>query len=145
VAFAPFILCDRLTDPARLQDRRYIAEPKLDGQRAQVHMRQTRTVACYSCRGLDLLRHAGMAWLLEITWPVASAVLDGEVVAGDRHEGIQAVFMERQRPDGDMALMVFDLVELDSQRVLPEPWRDRRNRLEDLFDSVSLPRVGLCT
>src|SRR5262245_57355406 len=29
------MLCERLTDPARLGDRRYVAEPKLDGQRAQ--------------------------------------------------------------------------------------------------------------
>jgi ATP-dependent DNA ligase len=28
------MLCDRLTDPRRLNERRYVAEPKLDGQRA---------------------------------------------------------------------------------------------------------------
>src|SRR5262249_54644029 len=33
--YMPFMLCDRLTDPARVHDRRYTAEPKLDGQRAQ--------------------------------------------------------------------------------------------------------------
>jgi len=47
--FIPPMLCERLTNPAHLQDRRYIAEPKLDGQRAQ------RAVACYSRRSLDLL------------------------------------------------------------------------------------------
>jgi ATP-dependent DNA ligase len=35
-AFIPPMLCERLADPARLADRRYIAEPKLDGQRAQL-------------------------------------------------------------------------------------------------------------
>jgi hypothetical protein len=44
------MLCERLIDPARLQDRRYIAEPKLDGQRAQLHVRNGRAVACYSRR-----------------------------------------------------------------------------------------------
>jgi len=39
------MLCERLSDPVRLQDRRYIAEPKLDGQRAQLHIRQGRTLA----------------------------------------------------------------------------------------------------
>src|SRR5262245_3653204 len=130
VAFIPFMLCERLTDPARLQDRRYIAEAKLDGQRAQLHIRQGRTIACYSRRGLDLLRHAGMAWLREMTWPVASAVFDGEAVAGDGHEGIQTVFAERDKPGGAMAFMAFDVLELDSRRVLREPWRDRRKRLE---------------
>jgi len=49
------MLCERLTNPAHLQDRRYIAEPKLDGQRAQLHIHQGRAVACYSRRSLDLL------------------------------------------------------------------------------------------
>jgi ATP-dependent DNA ligase len=38
MAFIRFMLCDRLTDAARLVDRRCIAEPKLDGQRAQLHI-----------------------------------------------------------------------------------------------------------
>jgi ATP-dependent DNA ligase len=41
----------------------YIAAPKLDGQRAQLHVQNGRAVACYSRRGLDLPQHAGMAWL----------------------------------------------------------------------------------
>jgi len=32
------MLCACLENPARLADRRYIAGPKLDGQRAQVHI-----------------------------------------------------------------------------------------------------------
>jgi len=43
----------------KLNEHRYIAEPKLDGQRAQVHIRNGRTVACYSRPGRDVLRHAG--------------------------------------------------------------------------------------
>ena len=34
--FIPPMLCDLLRDPARLDDSRYAAEPKCDGQRAQV-------------------------------------------------------------------------------------------------------------
>ena len=37
------MLCERLTDPRRLTDRRYIAEPKLDGQRAQLHIQHSLT------------------------------------------------------------------------------------------------------
>ena len=33
--FIPPMLCDVLRDPARLDDSRYAAEPKCDGQRAQ--------------------------------------------------------------------------------------------------------------
>jgi len=58
------------------------------------------------------------------------AGLDGEAVAGDRHEGIQAVFAERGKPGGDMA---FDLLDLESRRVLREPRHARRKRLEDVL------------
>jgi ATP-dependent DNA ligase len=40
------MLCERPTDPARLADRRYIAEPKLDCQRAQLHVPGGRALAC---------------------------------------------------------------------------------------------------
>ena len=52
---------------------------------------------------------------------------------GDGHEGIQAVFEERNREGGDMSFMAFDLLTLDGQNVMWEPWKDRRQRLEDLF------------
>ena len=77
-AFIPPMLCSRLERLDRLTERRYIAEPKLDGQRAQVHIHDGRTVACYSRPGRDLLGHAGMAWLREVYWPIDAAVLDGE-------------------------------------------------------------------
>jgi ATP-dependent DNA ligase len=95
--FIPPMLCKRLTDPRRLTDRHHIAEPKLDGQRAQLHIHNREAVASYSRRGLDLLRHAGMAWLREISWQFESTIVDGEACAGDGHEGIQAVFTERNR------------------------------------------------
>jgi bifunctional non-homologous end joining protein LigD len=132
------MLCSRLERPDRLADHGYIAEPKLDGQRAQVHISDRRTVACYSRPGHDLLRHPGMAWLRMAAWPMDAAVLDGEACAGDRHEGIHAVFEERNRIGGDMSF-----IKLDGHDVMKEAWKDRRKRLEDLFASLALPRVGL--
>src|SRR5215470_12011882 len=90
------MLCERLSNISRLADRAYIAEPKLDGQRAQLHVHEGKAVACFSRRGLDLLEHPGMAWLRDIAWPVASAIFDGEACAGGGHEGIQAVFCGAQ-------------------------------------------------
>jgi ATP-dependent DNA ligase len=78
VPFIPPMLCSPLEDPARLTDPRYIAEPKLDGRRAQLH--EGGTVHSFSRPGHNLLRHPGMAWLREIAWPFPSAVLDGEGV-----------------------------------------------------------------
>jgi len=40
--FIPAMLCERLTNLSRLPDRAYIAEPKLDRQRAQLHVLGTR-------------------------------------------------------------------------------------------------------
>ena len=75
--FIPPMLCSRLERPERLTERHYIAEPKLDGQRAQVLIRDGRFIACYS-PGRDLLRHAGMAWLRDLRWPLDASVLDGK-------------------------------------------------------------------
>lgn len=128
----------------RLADRRYIAEPKLDGQRAQLHVQHGQVVACFSRRGLDLLHHPGMAWLREIAWPFKSAIFDGEACAGDGHEGIQAVFAERNRVGGDMALVLFDLLHLRGKSVMGEPWRDRRKWLEDLLEGASCRASRWC-
>jgi ATP-dependent DNA ligase len=101
---------------------RYSAEPKLDGQRALLHLREHRTVHAFSRRGQELIRLPGLAWLREIGWPVARAVLDGEAVAGDGSEDIQAVFEARTRPGNPMAFAAFDLLALDGQSVMAEPW-----------------------
>ena len=78
-----------MEDPHRLADARYSAEPKLDGQRAQLHVRDHRTIHAFSRPGRELITLPGLAWLREVRWPIASAVLDGEAVAGDGSEGIR--------------------------------------------------------
>jgi bifunctional non-homologous end joining protein LigD len=135
------MLATRLEDPRRLADPRYIAEPKLDGQRAQLHIREHRTVHAFSRPGRELIALPGLAWLRELCWPVASAVFDGEAVAGDGSEGIQAVFEARHRSGSPMAFAAFDLLELDGHRVMGEPWSARRKRLEDLLET---PPDGVC-
>jgi ATP-dependent DNA ligase len=59
--FIPPMLCTTLRDPSRLADPRYMAEPKFDGQRAQIHVAGGRTVAAYSRAGRSLLVQAGLA------------------------------------------------------------------------------------
>ena len=71
------------------------------------------------------------AWLRKLPWPVASTARDGEAVAGDGSEGIQAVFEARHRARSPMAFAAFDLLELDGAGVMGEPWTARRKRLED--------------
>jgi bifunctional non-homologous end joining protein LigD len=143
VPFIPPMLATGLTDPARIASGRYIAEPKLDGQRAQVHVHRGRTAHVYSRPGREILTHAGMAWLRELRWPVKSAVLDGEAVAGDGHEGIQSVFEARSTAGSPMAVVLFDVLEVGGQDVMREPWRARRKRLEDLAADAPLPGVTI--
>ena len=42
-----------------------------------------------------------------------------------------------------MRFLAFGLLTLDGQDVMREPWKDRLKRLEDLFASLALPRVGI--
>ena len=90
-------------------------------KRAQLHVREHRTAQVYSRSGRELIRLPGLAWLREIRWPVASAILDGEAVAGDGSEGILAVFEARNTCGSPMAFAVFDLLALDGQQVMREP------------------------
>jgi ATP-dependent DNA ligase len=133
------MLSSRLEDPGLLADARYVAEPKLDGQRAQVHVVGGRTVRVYSRPGRDLLQHRGLGWLGDVRWPVDQAVLDGELFAGEGIEGVDAVLAARGRGGGAVAFAAFDVLRLDGHDVMAEPWADRRKRLEDLVGGGGLP------
>ena len=139
--FIPPMLATRLEDPHRLADPRFSAEPKLDGQRASDPRPRPSHRPRLQPPGPRADPAPRLAWLREIRWPVAAAVLDGEAVAGDGSEGIQAVFEARTRPGSPMAFVAFDLLELEGQRVMGEPWTARTKRLEDLLD---VPPPGVC-
>src|SRR5262245_18090193 len=64
--------------------------------RSQWPTRAQATADALKHRGPNL-GHPGTAWLRDVCWPATSTVLDGEAVAGDGHEGIQAVFEARNR------------------------------------------------
>ena len=143
VRFLPPMLATPLRDPSRLGAVPYIAEPKLDGQRAQIHVAGGRTVHVYSRPGRELLGLPGFAFLRELTWPVESGIFDGEAVAGDGHEGIHSVFEARGTAGSAMAVVLFDVLHVAGQDVLREPWRDRRKRLESVVEGAALPGVTL--
>ena len=64
--FNPPMLATGVENPPRLADARYIAEPKLDGQRAQIHVRGYRTAHVFSRPGRELVRLPGLAWLQRV-------------------------------------------------------------------------------
>jgi ATP-dependent DNA ligase len=92
---------------------RYVAEPKLDGQRAQVHVERRRTVAVYSRPGRELVRLRGLAWLRDVRWPVKAAILDGELFSGEGRDGIDAILAARNGDGADVAFAAFDVLQLD--------------------------------
>jgi len=141
--FIPPMLCTSLRDSSRLGDPRYVAEPKFDGQRAQIHVAGGRTVAIFSRPGRSLLPYLGVAWLREAAWPVDQAVLDGELCAATGMEGILGVFEARERRGQPMAFVAFDLLQLDSRDVMGEPGADRCKRLEDPATVLALPNVTI--
>jgi bifunctional non-homologous end joining protein LigD len=143
VSFIAPMLATRLSDGALLMDPRYIAEPKLDGQRVQVHLAGRRAVACYSRRGRELLHYRGLAWLRELDWPVGAAVLDGELFHGNGADGIEAVLSARTGNGRDLALAVFDILAVDGRDLLTQPWQARRAALERLLPATQVPRVQL--
>jgi ATP-dependent DNA ligase len=116
------MLCTILCDPARLDDPAYLAEPKLDGQRAQLHIARGRVLHAFSRPGRELLQHRGLAWLTRVRWPVDHAILDGELFQGNGADGIDSVLAARTRDGGDLALAVFDLLAVNGRPVMREPW-----------------------
>jgi bifunctional non-homologous end joining protein LigD len=139
------MLCTTLRDPNRLGDPRYVAEPKLDGQRAQIHVAEGLTVAAFSRPGYSLLAHAGLAWLRDVTWPMRQGVLDGELCAATGMEGILGVFEARKQRHAPLAFLAFDVLELEGHEVMSEPWTDRRKRLENLGAELPSAHVALIT
>jgi ATP-dependent DNA ligase len=137
------MLCTSPRGPSRLGDPRYVAEPKFDGQRAQVHVAGDRTLAAYSRPGRSLLAHAGLTWLRDVRWPVAQAVLDGELCGNTGSDGIQSVLEARGRRDGVTCFLAFDVLTVGGREVMAEPWTDRRKRLEDIGADLDSKRIGI--
>jgi hypothetical protein len=53
------------------------------------------------------------------------------------------VLEARGRRDGVTCLAAFDLLQLDGQDVMPEPWADRRKRLEDLGAMLDSAQIAI--
>jgi ATP-dependent DNA ligase len=120
-----------------------VAEPKFDGQRAQLHVAGSRTSAAFSRLGRSLLTSPGLGWLQEARWPVRSIVLDGELCASTGTEGVLGVLEARQSGQAPLAFLAFDVLQVGGREVMSEPWTDRRKRLDDLGAALTMPNVAI--
>ena len=111
-------------------------EIKWDGYRAQAHLTAGRATV-YTRKGNDWTARFGpIARAIELL-PVRSAILDGEAVALDR-KGV-ADFHELHRrqlgqADGKITYKAFDLLWLNGKDLRPQPWSERKSRLQTLIE-----------
>lgn len=130
----------------KLQGRDFSCEYKYDGQRAQVHCDADGKVSIFS-RHLEVMTEKYpdlVALVPEIRGDgVSSFILEGEVVAVDRHTGELKTFQtltNRAKKDVDIGsiqvdvcLFAFDLMYLNGEPLLDRPFRERRGLLRSMF------------
>jgi bifunctional non-homologous end joining protein LigD len=125
--YSPMLATSSETLPA---GEEWVYEPKWDGFRTLVTV-SGGEVTLTSRNGNDLTeRFREVARAAQLSIGSADAVLDGEICALDAQGRSQ--FSLLQEGAGTLALVLFDLLELDSESLLDEPLRDRRKRLEPL-------------
>ena len=127
-----------------------IAEEKLDGVRAQVHVSDA--VAIYA-RGLERVDGAFPEVIAAFAGAPRDLVLDGEILAvtdDGRPRPFQALQLRlnRKKPTRELlehvpvCFVAFDLLVLGGETLVDLPWSERRARLEAVVKEIG-PRPGL--
>lgn len=133
----------------RFEKLTFTCEYKYDGERAQIHRLDDGTVYIYSRNSENMTQKYPdvMAKIAEIAGPgVRSYVLDCEVVAyvpAEKRILPFQVLSTRKRKDVtqssievEVCLFAFDLLYLNGESLLEEPFRRRRQLLHDSFRDV---------
>ncbi|APX90433.1 DNA ligase D [Brevirhabdus pacifica] len=109
-------------------------ELKLDGYRGQ---------AAIGKGGVRIWTRSGQDWTDRfaelVPWferlDCASALIDGEIIAGAGHSGFGAL-QTALKHGGPLAFQAFDLLELDGKTLTDLPLRDRREMLDGLLSGL---------
>ncbi|MFP5277132.1 MAG: DNA ligase D [Acidobacteriota bacterium] len=118
----------------------WIHELKLDGYRIQIHVRAQksgeRKATLYTRKGLDWTARMPEIAAAAARLPVDTAILDGEVVALDRHgianfADLQAAFQEGRTKY--LSYFAFDLLHLDGHNTRKLPLLKRKQLLEGVL------------
>lgn len=122
-----------------------VAEEKLDGVRAQVHV-HAGEVTIFA-RGLERVTESFPEVAAAMKHAKSDLVLDGEILAiqsDGRPRPFQALQMRlnRKNPDADLVALVpiafvaFDVLVRGSESLVDKPWRERRAALEEIVKEL---------
>jgi ATP-dependent DNA ligase len=129
----PQLAKDGSDEGVAMGDSRFIAEPKIDGHRGQIHIRNRKPVAVFSRRGNNKVSSYGLRWIQEIDWKVDEAVLDVELYSGSGVNG-DAAAVATELARGHVKVALFDLLSLEGiPLVRTRSWQYRRDMLEHVF------------
>jgi len=132
-AFVPPCLATPVTKPPTGRD--WIAEIKYDGYRIQAHIASGQ-VRLLTRSGHDWTEKLGSLPTELADLPVASAIIDGEAIV-ENADGVPDFHaLQREIKKGAaarIALMAFDLLELDGMDMRGRPLRERKRALSDVI------------
>ncbi|MFE3198192.1 ATP-dependent DNA ligase [Embleya sp. NPDC059237] len=141
----PPMLATPGTLPPRAEDERWAYETKLDGQRCLTYLPGDGTVSFRARSGADITGAYPELQGLRDVLGARPAILDGEVVAPDRHghsdfERLQSRMglvghpaeAARMRDVVPVRLLLFDVLFLDRRTTVDRPYLERRSLLEGL-------------
>jgi ATP-dependent DNA ligase len=121
----------------------WIAEPKLDGQRALVYVEKHQTVAVFSRLGNDSLGDEGLAWLRAVKWKHPTMILDAELYVGGGNGAAPEVSRSKAGGTSSSAIACFDQLAIEGSLIVSSPWRDRRAVLEQTLKGQKHPQIQL--
>jgi bifunctional non-homologous end joining protein LigD len=120
------------------QGKDWIYEIKFDGYRALALCRHGQAaLLSRNKKSLDE-RFPALLEALE-NLPVQSAILDGEIVALDKHHRPSFQALQNYEPGQPLAYYLFDLLELNGDRLEDLPLEERKEKLRTLLRDVPPP------
>ncbi|MDB4533060.1 ATP-dependent DNA ligase [bacterium] len=158
VASQPYPFClahaiDRDSTPDSLgTSSDFVAEWKWDGIRGQLIRRNSQTFIW--SRGEELMENRWPEIETAASLLPAGTVLDGEILA-TKPDGIVLPFSQLQRRinrksigrklllDVPVVFHAFDLLEQNGKDLRSLPWKERRNKLENLMSHVRHPQLNI--
>ena len=121
----------------------WLHEVKFDGYRIQLH-KQNGDASLYSKNGMGFdTRFPAIGYAVK-DLPVRSVILDGELVAHNA-KGLPAFneLHRRRAPPEDLAVWIFDILEIDGTDLRHLSLTTRRGRLERLIERAGHPSLRL--